>query len=213
MNAWNMPIALLPPPTQANKRIRQTAFALQDFRASFFADHAMKIAHHHRIRMRAQRRAEQIIRRVNIRHPVAHGFADRVFQRAAAVGHADDFRAQQAHAKDVQPLPPHVLFAHVDGAVEAEQRAHRRRGDSMLARAGFRDDPLLAHAPREQRLSKTVVDFVRAGVQQIFALQINLRAAQLFGQTLGEIQRRWTAGVVFQQIGELGLKRRILRSR
>ena len=43
-------------------RIGQAAFALQNFGARLLADHAMKIAHHHRIRMRAQRRAEQVMR-------------------------------------------------------------------------------------------------------------------------------------------------------
>ena len=51
---------------------------------------------------------------------------------------------------------------------------------------------------------------MRAGVQQIFALDINFRAAELFGQALGVIERRGTAGEVFQQIGQLGLKRRIV---
>src|SRR5216684_4157141 len=39
--------------------IREAAFAPQNFRAGFEADHAMEIAHHHRIGMRAKRRAQQ----------------------------------------------------------------------------------------------------------------------------------------------------------
>ena len=146
--------------------------------------------------MRAQRGAEQIMRGVHVGHPVAHGFADGVLERAAAVGDADHFRAQQAHAEDVEALAAHVLFAHVDDAFEAEQRAHGRRGDAVLSRAGFGDDALLAHAPGEQRLPQAVVDLVRAGVQQVFALEINLRAAQRFAQALREVQRRGAAGVV-----------------
>ena len=56
----------------------------------------------------------------------------------------------------------------------------------MLPRAGLRDDALLAHAPRQQPLAQRVVDLVRAGVQQVFALEINLRAAQLLRQPLGK---------------------------
>ena len=87
--------------------------------------------------------------------------------------------AQQAHAVDVQLLAPHVLLAHVDDAFHAEQRAHGGGGHAVLAGAGFGDDAALAHAPRQQALAEAVVDFVRAGVEQVFALEIDLRAAQL----------------------------------
>ena len=107
---------------------------------------------------------------------------------------AAHLRAQQAHAEDVQPLPAHVLLAHVDDAFEAEQRAHRGGGHAVLARAGLGDDALLAHAPRQQALAQRVVDLVRAGVQQVFALQVDLRAAQRLAQPLGEVERRRTAG-------------------
>ena len=122
---------------------------------------------------------------------------------------ADHFRAQQAHPEDVEALAAHVFFAHVDDAIEAEQRADGGGGDAVLSRAGFGDDALLAHAAGEQRLAEAVVDFVRAGVQQVFALDVDLRAAQRLAQTAREIERRGTAGVVVQQIGQFGLKRRV----
>ena len=121
--------------------------------------------------------------RADVRHPIAHRFADGVLQRAAAGGYGDHLRAQQAHAEDVEALPPHVLLAHVDHAVEAEARADGGGGDAVLPRAGFRDHAPLAHAPRQQRLAQAVVDLVRAGVQQVFALDINPRAAQVLRST------------------------------
>ena len=108
---------------------------------------------------------------VDVRDPVAHRFVDRVLQRPAAGVDALDRRAEQAHAEDVQRLPRHVLRAHVDDALEAEQRAGRRRGDAVLPRAGLGDDAALAHALREQRLAERVVDLVRAGVREILALE------------------------------------------
>ena len=44
------------------------------------ADHAMELAHHHRVGMRAEHRAQQIMRVRDVRHPVAHGFVDGVLQ-------------------------------------------------------------------------------------------------------------------------------------
>ena len=86
--------------------------------------------------------------------------------------------AEQAHPEHVQRLPLHVLGAHVDVALEAEQRAGRRRRHAVLAGAGLGDDPALAHPHREQRLAERVVDLVRAGVRQVLALQEDARAAR-----------------------------------
>ena len=41
----------------------------------------------------------------------------------------------------------------------------------MLASTRFSDDTLLAHAHREQRLAEHIVDFVRAGVIEVFPLK------------------------------------------
>ena len=109
--------------------------------------------------------------------PVAHRFVDRVLQRAAARVDAQHLGAEQPHAEDVQRLALHVLRAHVDVALEAEQRAGGRRRDAVLARAGLGDDPPLAHALGQQRLAERVVDLVRAGVGEVLALQEDARAA------------------------------------
>ena len=87
--------------------------------------------------------------------------------------------AEQLHAEDVLRLALDVLGAHVDDALHAEARGDGRRGDAVLAGAGLGDHARLAHAPREQRLADAVVDLVRAGVVQVLALQVDLRAAEL----------------------------------
>ena len=73
----------------------------------------------------------------------------------------------------------------------------------MLAGAGFRDDALLAHAPREQRLTDGVIDLVRAGMVEIFALEPNLRTAAVLRQTPGVIDRAGTPDVVLELRCEL----------
>ena len=159
----------------------QFAFGFENLRAGFASDDFVEVAHHGRIRMRAQHAAQQIMRGANVGDPVAHGFVDGVFQRARTGIHAAHFRSQQPHAEDIQFLAAHVLGAHVDDAFEAEQRADRSRGDAVLSGAGFGDDAALAHAFGQQSLSQAVVDFVRAGVEQVFALEIDFRAAEVSG--------------------------------
>ncbi len=126
------------------------------------------------------------MRGADVGHPIAHGLVDGVFQGARAGIHAAHFRAEQTHAEDVQLLPPHVFGPHVDDALEAQQSAHCRGRYAMLSSAGFRDDAMLAHTLDQQSLSQAVVDFVRAGVEQIFALEVNLRTAEFFREPLRE---------------------------
>src|SRR5262249_40010101 len=97
--------------------------------------------------------------------------------------------------------------AHVDDTFEAEMRGDGCRSDTVLARAGFRDDARLAHAHGEESLADGVIDFVRAGVQQVFALKIYTRAAEMRSQTRCELQRRWPASEIPEQILEARLKR------
>ena len=68
----------------------------------------------------------------------------------------------------------------------------------MLSGAGLGDDPLLAHPPREQRLAEGVVDFVRPGMQEVLALEIDLCPAAVLRQPLREIQLGWPAREVLE---------------
>jgi hypothetical protein len=65
---------------------------------------------------------------------------------------------------------------------------------------------MLAHSLDQQCLSQAVVDLVGAGMEQIFALEINLRAAQFVRQALSEKQRRGTPSIAVQQFVEAALK-------
>ena len=53
----------------------------------------------------------------------------------------------------------------------------------MLPRAGFSDDALFAHPAGKEGLTKGVVDFVGAGVQQVFSFQVNIGLAIMVGQS------------------------------
>ncbi|MGY4466062.1 hypothetical protein ACVWWK_001744 [Bradyrhizobium sp. LB9.1b] len=106
-------------------------------------------------------------------------------------------------------LPLDVDGAHIDDAVETEARAQRRSGDTVLAGAGLGDDALLAHAPRQHDLAEHVVHLVGAGVVELFTLEVDFCAAEMFGQALGEIKRRGPADIILEIAVHLGLEGRI----
>ncbi len=145
-----------------------------------------------------------------VRHPIAQSFVDRVFQSLAAGFDPDDFSAEQPHAENVQRLPPHVFSAHVNHALQTRPGANRRCRHSVLTGSGFSDDAAFAHSPGQQNLSERVVDFVSARVIQVFSLQVNLRAAQMSGQTFGKSNRRRPPDEFAQQTMKFLLKRRIV---
>ena len=152
------------------------------------------------IRRRADARADQVVGRLDVRDPVADRLARRLLQRARAELDRAHLGAEQAHPLDVRRLAPHVLAAHVDDALEPEARADGRRRDAVLAGAGLGDDPLLAEPLRDHRLAERVVQLVRAGVQQVLALQVDALVGR---EALGARERRRAARVVRQQLVQL----------
>ncbi len=137
-----------------------------------------------------QSRSASLIASLSVRPPLSTGITR---------------RAHQLHPEDVELLPLDVLRAHVDDRLEPEQRADDRGGDAMLAGAGLGDQPGLAHAPGEQPLPEHLVGLVRAAVEQVLALQIDVA-----GQVAAAGQRRRPPGIIGEQAVELGRERRIV---
>ena len=162
----------------------------------FAADDRLKIADHHGKRMRADDRTDDVVRVLDRSHPVAHGFVDGVAQRPRAAGDRANLGPHRPHDEDVQPLPADVFFAHVDDARQPEMGAGGGGGDAMLPGPGLGDDARLSHPLREQRLADGVVDLVRAGVVEVFALEIDSRPAAELGQPLGEIEGAGAADIM-----------------
>ena len=208
MNAWKMPMALEPPPTQAitTSGSRPVARALLP---GLQADHPLEVPDHHRERVRAADRADAVVRVPDRRHPVAEGLVHRVLQRPGAGGDRDDLGAEHPHPGDVQRLPAGVFLAHVDGAVQAEQGARGGGRHAVLAGPGLRDEPGLAHPLGQQRLAEHVVDLVRPGVGEVLALEQHRAAARLLAEPLRAVQQRRAGGVAAEQPVEVGPEERV----
>ncbi len=186
-----------------DQRVGQAAFLGHHLVASLRADHGLEVAHHGRVGVRAGDGADQVEGGLDVGHPVAQGFVHRVLQGAGAGGDRDHLGAEQLHAKDVGLLAVDVGGAHEDHALHAEARGHGGGGHTVHAGAGLGDDAPLAHAFGQQDLADAVVDLVRAGVIELLALQIDLRAAAVLGQAFGEVERGGAADVVALEVGQL----------
>mmetsp|Transcript_109119 Transcript_109119/g.304163 ORF Transcript_109119/g.304163 Transcript_109119/m.304163 type:complete len:274 (-) Transcript_109119:725-1546(-) len=159
--------------------------------------------------MGANRGADDVVRRADVGDPVPHRLVDRVLERPRAALRGHDLSAHHLHAEDVQRLALHVHRAHVDDALEAQERAGRGAGDAMLARTSLGDHPRLAEALGEQRLAQSVVDLVRAGVGELLALEPQLGAPQLRRQPLRVVDWRGAADVLRAEAPELRLELRV----
>src|SRR5262249_23202754 len=116
--------------------------------------------------------------------------------------YSDHFSAEQLHSENIERLSSHIFCADIDDATQIKQCANRRSCYAVLARPSLSNDATLAHSTRKQRLSNGVVHLVRARVQKIFALQIDLRSPAVSRQPLRVKQRRWPATVIAQQFVE-----------
>src|SRR6266853_4673921 len=164
-----------------DEQIRLPTFAFENLMTRLNANDALKITNHHGVRMRPEDRAQYIMGGAHVRDPVAHRFVDRFLKRGLPSCDRNNFRAEKFHTRDVERLAFHIDLAHVNHALAPEASGDRGGGDAMLAGTRIGDDAALAHSLRQQNLSEGIVDFVRAGVEQVFALQINFRARELVG--------------------------------
>ena len=113
----------------------------------------------------------------------------------------DNFGAEQTHAENIQPLALHIFRAHVHSTHSIPSRAATVacNGDTVLTSAGLGNDAALSHACGQQTLAEAVVNFVCARVQQVFALDVDARAAQMLRQTRSKLQRCGATGKILEQ--------------
>ena len=80
----------------------------------------------------------------------------------------------------------------------------------MLARACFGNQPGFAHFFGQQGLSQHVVDFMRAGMIEIFPFKIYFCASQGPSEPLGVIKRTGPPGIFVEQALKFCLKLRVV---
>ena len=156
--------------------------------------------------MRASRSADTVKCISDICYPVAQRFIHRIFECSRAALHRSNLGAKHLHPKNVRLLSFNINSAHIDNTLQAKTRAGGGCRNAMLSRSSFSNNPLLAHAPCEQNLTKNIIYFMRASVIKLIPLKINLRTlihacarTNIFRDALSEIKRRGPTNIVFVQ--------------
>ena len=192
-----------------NHVVRLAPGRLRHLHQAFLADDGLEVPHHHRIGMRPRNRTNDVESIGDVGHPVAHGLVQRILERLGARFDGNHGRTEELHAIDVGRLALDVFRAHVDHALHAVAGSNRCRCHAVLSGTGFCDHARLAHAPGHHRLTDAVIHLVGTGVIEVFALQVDLRAAEQVGPALGMVNRAWAPDVVLQIVLELGDESRI----
>jgi hypothetical protein len=82
--------------------VREPVVRLEHLLARLAADHCLQLSHDARVRRRPDTRADEVVRRLDVRDPVANRLARRLLQRLRAELDGPHLRTQQAHALDVR---------------------------------------------------------------------------------------------------------------
>ena len=186
--------------------LRERALRLEELSPCLAADHRLELTHELRVRGRAHARADHVVRRLDVRDPVADRRARRLLQRPRAGFDRFHGGAEELHPLHVGRLAAHVLRPHVHDALEPEARARRGGRDAVLSRARLRDDPSLAEAQRKDDLAQRVVDLVRPRVVQVLPLQVQPLP---WREAAGERDRRGPPDVGAPELIELRQKSRV----
>ena len=181
--------------------VRVCAEHLAALAVRLLTDHAVELAHHPRVRVRAHDGPEAVVGALDGTDPITHGLVHGVLQRAAAGLDGLHLCAEQFHAEHVERLTLHVHRTHVHLALEAHQRSGGCRGNTVLSGARLGDDPLLAHVLGQQRLTEHVVDLVAARVVEVLALE-QQADTEVRAEVVAFREDRRAAGVVAQQLVE-----------
>ena len=174
--------------------------------ACLVTDDTLEVTHELGERVRTRGGAENVVRRLNVGHPVAERLVDGILEGRRTGGHGDHLGPQHLHARDVEGLTLGVLTAHVDRAIQPQECGGRRGGHAVLARTRLSDDARLAQLFGEQSLTQYVVDLVGTRVVEVLTLEEDAHAAQIGRKARSLGQQGGTTGVVGEQVAQAMLE-------
>src|SRR3990170_4035600 len=129
------------------KIVRQPPFSRDYLLPCLCPYHRLEIPDHHRIRMGAKHRAEDIMGCTHIGGPVPHRITNRIFQSLAAIINRCHLCTQEPHPEDIKRLPLHIFCPHVYLALKAKHGSNSSSCNAMLAGSCLSYYTAFSHAP------------------------------------------------------------------
>src|SRR3972149_2527358 len=130
-----------------HKIFRQSPFSRDYLLPCLCPYYRLEIPDHHRIRMGAKHRAEDIMGCTHIGSPVPHGLTYCVFQCLAPVINRRHLCTEEPHPEDIKRLPLHIFCPHVYLALKAKHCSDRCSCNAMLAGSCLSYYTAFSHAP------------------------------------------------------------------
>src|SRR5258706_7611242 len=90
-----------------------------------------------------------------------------------------------------------------------ETRAPGGPRHAVLAGSGLGDQARLAHTQRQQSLAESVVELVRAGVAEVLALEVDVRATEVLAKPRRRVKRSRPSDERVPVAGQLELELRV----
>ena len=161
--------------------IGQSTFFFHDLFTNFFADNFLEVTHHFRIGMGTHYTTQNVESVFATNSPFTHCSVASIFQSHGTTFNCYYFRTQKFHSKYVQRLAFSIFFTHENNAFHTHQCCYSCSSYTVLTCTGFCDYTSFTHFFRQKSLTEYVVNFMRTGVVQIFAFQIDFCTAKIFG--------------------------------
>ena len=159
--------------------------------------------------MRSEGAAEDVVGRTHVCDPVAKGLVDGFLESLLSGFDTADFGPEEPHANDVETLALHVDGAHVNDTLHPESGRDGGGGDTMLPGPGLGNDAFFTETFRENDLAESIIDLVRAGVEEVFALQVDAGTTEHFRPAFRKVKGSFPSAKFGEEAIELFLKDRI----
>ena len=168
---------------------RRMAGHRQELFTRLLPDAELEVAHHQREGMRPEHRADAVDRILVILRIGLESGIHRLFQCLQPEGDGNHFRSENLHAGHVGRLLGDIDFPHVNFTLQPKVGGGSGERHTVLAGAGFRNQPFLAHEFGEQTFSHAVIELMGAGMVEILPLEVDLAVAQQSRQPVTMINR------------------------
>lgn len=142
-------------------------------------------------------------------YPILERSCNSVFENPRSMLDCDDLCSEHLHPEHIGALTVVVDFAHINRTSKSHLSSHSSGCETMLTGTSFSDDPLFSHSLGDQGMPETMIDLMRASMQESFVFEKYLSSSELLAEIFRMIKWRGPTSILTIQIAKLLLKNRV----